>query len=71
MIDEIKKALHAAFPEAKSLLLDYDGKMLHLRLQDKSFEGLSAVKAQQRVYQVLNPWILSKELHAVKLDLSF
>lgn len=67
--DELFNALKSRFPHGK-IALDYDGKLLVVSIEDQQFKGLSKVKQQQLVYEVLNPWIVDKTIHAVKLNLS-
>ena len=69
ILDEIRNALKQQFNQ-NPISLDYDGKLLVITICDSAFKGLSPVKQQQMVYQIINPWILDKTIHAVKLNLS-
>lgn len=44
-----------------------DGYHYQLFVVSNAFEGLSKVKRQQWVYQILNDWIASGELHAINM----
>lgn len=65
-VEEIKKRLEAGL-EACQVSFESDGNKIALHLVSDSFEGLSKVKRQQKVYAILNDWIVSGEVHAVTM----
>ena len=66
--DSITQLLSAEFPECEIKVEGGDGKYLVTAVGDV-FEGLNAVKRQQKIYQVLNPHISSGVIHAVSMRL--
>lgn len=44
-----------------------DGHHFEAKITSSAFAGLNRVKRQQLIYQILNPWISSGELHAISL----
>ncbi|MBT8146201.1 MAG: BolA/IbaG family iron-sulfur metabolism protein [Gammaproteobacteria bacterium] len=66
--ESIAQLLTAELPECEIKVEGGDGKYL-VSAVGPVFEGLNAVKRQQRVYQVLNPHISSGAIHAVTMRL--
>ena len=66
--DMIVQLLTAELPECEIKVDGGDGKYLVTAVGDV-FEGLNAVKRQQKIYQILNPHISSGEIHAVQMRL--
>lgn len=66
--DSITQLLSAEFPECEIKVEGGDGKYL-VTAVGELFEGLNAVKRQQKIYQVLNPHISSGAIHAVTMRL--
>ena len=66
--DKIVQLLTAELPECEIKVDGGDGKYLVTAVGDV-FEGLNAVKRQQKIYQILNPHIASGEIHAVQMRL--
>ena len=66
--DMIVQLLTAELPECEIKVDGGDGKYLVTAVGDV-FEGLNAVKRQQKIYQILNPHIASGEIHAVQMRL--
>lgn len=65
-VGEIKNELEAGL-DACQVSLESEGNKLSLHLISDSFEGLTRVKRQQKVYSILNDWIVSGEVHAVTM----
>lgn len=70
MIDagQIQDLLQEALPECQINVNGEGGKFQVLAIGD-TFNGLSPVKRQQVVYQILNPHIASGAIHAVSMRL--
>ena len=66
--DSITQLLTAEFPECDIKVEGGDGKYLVTAVGDL-FDGLNAVKRQQKIYQALNPHISSGAIHAVTMRL--
>lgn len=66
MIEQIESHLTAAFPDAQINVQGEGGKYL-LKLVDDQFDGLNAVKRQQKVYAGLGDLISSGAVHAVTI----
>jgi acid stress-induced BolA-like protein IbaG/YrbA len=66
--DSITQLLSAEFPGCDIKVEGGDGKYL-VTAVGETFEGLNAVKRQQKIYQVLNPHIASGAIHAVTMRL--
>lgn len=66
--DNITQLLTAEFPDCEIKVEGGDGKYLVTAVGD-IFNGLNAVKRQQKIYQVLNPHISSGAIHAVNMRL--
>ena len=69
LTDAILDALQTKFPK-ENVKIHFDGKLLVLTITDPQFSGLTALRRQQLVYEIINPWILNKTVHAVQLNLS-
>lgn len=50
-----------------SVVVTGDGYHFEVVVVSDVFDGLSRVARQQLIYDKLNPWILSGELHAISL----
>jgi acid stress-induced BolA-like protein IbaG/YrbA len=64
----ISRLLSTQFPQCDVSVEGGDGKYL-VTVVGNIFEGLNAVKRQQKVYQVLNDSISSGDIHAVSMRL--
>ena len=67
-LNEIEQIVSEAIPGAIVSVQGEGGKYLVCVVSDE-FEGLNAVKRQQKVYRILNPHISSGAIHAVSMDL--
>lgn len=67
-LTSIQALLNQHFP-GDHLELNFEGSHLQVLLVSASFEGLSPVKKQQKVYAALNEKIASGEVHAVHMKL--
>lgn len=65
---DIQKLLSESIADAEVQVQGEGGKFL-VRVVSEAFDGLNAVKRQQLVYRVLNPHIVSGEIHAVTMNL--
>lgn len=63
---EILAILQAAAPEVQ-WSVDGDGYKYQVEAVSDLFAGLNAVKRQQYVYKILNPYIADGRIHAVSL----
>ena len=66
--DQIRELLSESMPDCEVVIEGSDGKYLVTAIGD-IFEGLTAVKRQQIVYQILNEHIVSGVVHAVTMRL--
>ena len=66
--ESISQLLTAELPECEIQVEGGEGKFL-VTAVGAVFEGLNAVKRQQRIYQILNPHISSGAIHAVTMRL--
>ena len=66
--NQIRELLSEAMPDCKVVIEGSDGKYLVTAIGDV-FQGLTAVKRQQIVYQILNEHIVSGVIHAVTMRL--
>ncbi|MDM1758876.1 MULTISPECIES: BolA family iron metabolism protein IbaG [Acinetobacter] len=64
--EQLTEILKAAFPDAEVAVSGQAGKF-DLRIVDEQFEGKRPVARQQTVYQPLNSYIASGEVHAVTI----
>ncbi|MDM1246855.1 BolA family iron metabolism protein IbaG [Acinetobacter sichuanensis] len=64
--EQLTEILKAAFPDAEVAVSGQAGKF-DLRIVDDQFEGKRTVARQQAVYQPLNSYIASGEVHAVTI----
>ncbi len=64
---EIQKILEQGF-EADKVIVEGDGYHYQVTIVSDTFEGLSRVKRQQKVYQLLQTHIESGALHALTLN---
>lgn len=64
--NEILEALQAAAPDVSWSV--EDGYVREITGVGEVFEGLNAVKRQQFVYKILNPYIVDGRLHAVSIQ---
>jgi acid stress-induced BolA-like protein IbaG/YrbA len=65
--EDIKARIQTALPAADIRVEGADGVHFDTVVIAEAFEGLSLVKRQQMVYQVLQDWITSGRLHAIAL----
>jgi acid stress-induced BolA-like protein IbaG/YrbA len=65
---EIQNLLAAALPECQVAVAGGGGKFQVTAVGDV-FAGLSAVRRQQKIYQVLNEHISSGAIHAVSMNI--
>ncbi|MCO7224026.1 BolA family protein [Pleionea sp. CnH1-48] len=65
--EEIQSLLKQSFTDAE-VACDGDGSHFSVRVVSDDFEGLSAVKKQQRVYQAVNEHIQSGAIHALTMQ---
>lgn len=66
--DQIKAMLEAQLP-ACDIVVQGEGGKFQVHATGDVFDGLNAVKRQQRIYQILNPHIASGAIHAVSMRL--
>lgn len=66
--EQIKQLLNSELPECEVTVEGGDGKYL-VTAVGNLFDGLNAVKRQQKVYQILNEHISSGAIHAVTMRL--
>ena len=66
--NQIRELLSEAMPDCEIVIEGSDGKYLVTAIGDV-FQGLTAVKRQQIVYQILNEHIVSGVIHAVTMRL--
>ncbi|QGG80973.1 BolA/IbaG family iron-sulfur metabolism protein [Litorivicinus lipolyticus] len=66
MIEQITQTLRASFADADIQVQGEGGKFL-LQVTDTGFDGLNAVKRQQKVYAGLGDLISSGAVHAVTI----
>jgi acid stress-induced BolA-like protein IbaG/YrbA len=66
--NQIRELLLEAMPDCEVVIEGSDGKYLVTAIGDV-FQGLTAVKRQQIVYQILNEHIVSGVIHAVTMRL--
>ena len=64
----LQTELASAFPAATEVRAGFDGKQAAVVVVDDKFDGLSRVKRQQAVYQVLNQFIADGRVHAVNIE---
>ncbi|WP_320820701.1 BolA family protein [Thalassolituus sp.] len=62
---EILEVLQSEAPEVTWSVMD--GYVKEILGVGEAFEGLNAVKRQQYVYKILNPYIVDGSLHAVSI----
>jgi len=62
---EILEVLQSEAPEVTWSVVD--GYVQEIMGVGEAFEGLNAVKRQQYVYKILNPYIVDGSLHAVSI----
>ena len=62
---EILEVLQTEAPEVTWSVVD--GYVQEIMGVGEAFEGLNAVKRQQYVYKILNPYIVDGSLHAVSI----
>ncbi|MFP6789863.1 MAG: BolA/IbaG family iron-sulfur metabolism protein [Thalassolituus sp.] len=62
---EILEVLQTEAPEVTWSVVD--GYVKEIMGVGEAFEGLNAVKRQQYVYKILNPYIVDGSLHAVSI----
>ena len=67
--ENIQQLLVAQLPNCEINVEGGDGKYLVTAVGDV-FDGLNAVKRQQKIYQILNDHIASGAIHAVNMRLS-
>lgn len=65
----VKELLDKDLPDCDIAVEGGDGKYL-VTASGPAFDGLNAVKRQQRIYSVLNEHIASGAIHAVSMKLS-
>lgn len=65
-IEQVKQLIEAGLPDAK---VDVDGDGVHFEavIVSAQFEGLNRIKRQQLVYQTVNDYVQSGELHALSM----
>ncbi len=66
--EQIKQLLHADLSQSEITVEGSDGKFL-VTVVSGLFDGLSAVKRQQKIYQILNEHISSGAIHAITMRL--
>ena len=66
--DQIKQLLDGELSQSEITVEGGDGKYL-VTVVSNLFDGLNAVKRQQRIYQVLNEHISSGAIHAITMRL--
>ncbi len=66
--DQIKTMLEAQLPACDIMVQGAGGKF-QVHATGDVFDGLNAVKRQQKIYQILNPHISSGAIHAVSMRL--
>ncbi len=66
--DQIKDMLAAQLP-ACDIVVQGEGGKFQVYATGDVFDGLNAVKRQQKIYQILNPHIASGAIHAVSMRL--
>ena len=66
MMQEILKALHDAIPDAQ-ITHELSGARLRLHVASSLFSGMTRLKQQQMVNNVLLPWIDDGRIHALEL----
>ena len=66
--DQIKQLLDVELSQSEVTVEGGDGKYL-VTVVSNLFDGLNAVKRQQRIYQVLNEHISSGAIHAITMRL--
>ncbi len=66
---QLYHALTDHLPKAE-IRLNFDGKLLEVYVTCESFKGMNRVKSQQRLFAVLEPWILNQQVHAVKFHIN-
>ena len=66
--DQIKQLLDVELSQSEITVEGGDGKYL-VTVVSNLFDGLNAVKRQQRIYQVLNEHISSGAIHAITMRL--
>jgi len=66
--DQIKIMLEAQLP-ACDILVQGGGGKFQIHATGNVFDGLNAVKRQQKIYQILNSHISSGAIHAVSMRL--
>ena len=64
--DELKSILESAFPTAQGDA-DGDGSHFSVRIVSDDFDGLTAVKRQQKVYSNVDEHIKSGAIHALSI----
>ena len=64
---QIIKLIQTELANAKVLVDTEDQVHFHVTVISAEFEGMSAVKRQQKVYAALGSYITSGELHAVAM----
>lgn len=64
--EELAAIIQVAISDA-SVEITGDGYHYNLKIVSTKFAKLSKVKRQQMIYQVLHPYIVSGELHAVSI----
>lgn len=64
---EVKGFLESQLPDTRVEVAG-EGCNFELKLYNDELYGLSPVKRQQRVYALLNPWILDGTIHAVSMS---
>ncbi len=65
--EELAALIDNAINDAKVSIIG-DGYHYNVKVISVKFAGLTKVKRQQMVYQILHPYIISGELHAVSIE---
>ena len=66
--EEIEKIIGSEIASTQITVQGQDGKY-QISMVSDFFTGMNAVKRQQAVYKVINPYIASGEMHAVSMQL--
>ena len=64
--EEVKALVEAGFDDA-DVAVEGGGDRFQIRVVSAAFEGLMAVKRQQKVYATINQQIVSNTIHAVQI----
>lgn len=66
-IDELKKLIEENLPHSTAFITSDDEIHFNAEVICPNFAGKSRVQQQQMIYQIVNPYIKSGEIHALSL----